>query len=63
MTTTVRVLIEGNKVCSVQVMQPVEGGGQRKEGPEALAKPGEFVTRLIHGAQYVRVQEVGEFLT
>lgn len=59
MTTTVRVLIEGNKACEVHVSEEVHGAqpSQRK-----TVSPGQFVTVLIHGTQQVIVQEVGDFL-
>ena len=60
MTTTVRVLIEGNKACEVRV----EGDGSESNTghvPEII-KPGTFTTKLIHGEQYVTVKETGDFL-
>jgi len=63
MTTTVRVLIEGNKACAVQVkdreiLQLFPDGSSAK-----ITKPGEFVTVQIHGEQSVIVKETGDFLT
>jgi len=52
MTTTVRVLIEGNKSCSVQVV-----GGQFPTTTPPV-KPGEWTTRLISGTESVTVTEV-----
>lgn len=57
MTTTVKVLIEGNKACEVKTIGPTE------VGEATTVKPGTFTTKLIHGEQYVSVKEVGEFLT
>lgn len=61
MTTTVRVLIDGNKACNVKVIGPIE-----PENPNALGvtiKPGQVATMQIHGDQAVAVQETGEFLS
>jgi hypothetical protein len=61
MTTTVRVLIEGNKECEVQVVN-VDG----TESPSYTSrnvKPGSFTTVCIHGEQTVLVKEVGEFIS
>lgn len=57
MTTTVKVLIEGNKACEVKVE------GQGSSDTPSTVKPGSFVTKSIHGDQRVSVVEVGEFLT
>lgn len=56
MTTTVKILIEGNKACEVKV----EGN---EHDPPATVKPGSFTTKTIHGEQRVSVVEVGEFLS
>lgn len=55
MTTTVKVLIEGNKACEVKVE------GNEGDSPVTV-KPGQFTTKQIHGEQRVSVVEVGEFL-
>ena len=54
-TTTVKVLIEGNKACEVKI----EGAGMEPR----IVKPGQFTTVLISGEQRVSVVEVGEFLS
>lgn len=56
MTTTVKVLIEGNKACEVKVE------GQGSSDTPTTVKPGSFTTKAIHGDQRVSVVEVGEFL-
>lgn len=58
MTTTVKVLIEGNKACEVKVEGPTGEPGQ-----VSTVKPGSFATKLISGEQRVSVVEVGEFLS
>lgn len=57
MTTTVKVLIEGNKACEVKVE------GQGSSDTPVTIKPGSFTTKFISGEQRVSVVEVGEFLT
>lgn len=57
MTTTVKILIEGNKACEVKVE------GQGKSDTPVVVKPGSFTTKLIHGDQRVSVVETGDFLT
>jgi hypothetical protein len=59
MTTTVKVLIEGNKACEVYVSN---GSGAQPDVPSTV-QPGTFVTKLIHGDKYVVVKESGEFLS
>ena len=60
MTTTVRVLIEGNKKCEVKV---IEADGSDCDGfPPRDVMPNGFTTVLIHGQQKVNVTETGEFL-
>lgn len=56
MTTTVKVLIEGNKACEVRV------AGMESPDTPTIVKPGQFTTKHIHGEQRVSVVEVGEFL-
>lgn len=58
MTTTVKVLIEGNKACKVFVVDAPDAPGRN----ESTVQPGQFTTKLIHGEQTVRVVETGEFL-
>lgn len=58
MTTTVTVLIQGNKACEVYV----SNGPDVQPDTPTTVKPGEFTTKLIHGDKSVRVKEVGEFL-
>lgn len=58
MTTTVRILIEGNKACEVSVVS--EGAAPVQV---STVTPGQFTTKLISGPQRVSVVEVGEFLT
>ena len=61
MTTTVRVLIEGNKKCEVKV---IEGNGSDSTSyPPRDVMPGSFTTVGIHGEQKVSVIETGDFLT
>lgn len=57
MTTTVKVLIEGNKACEVKVT------GQGTSDTPTIVKPGSFTTKGIHGDQVVEVKETGDFLT
>jgi hypothetical protein len=60
MTTTVTVLIQGNKACEVSVSSP-----SRNDLVGALAStvsPGEFVTKTIHDDMMITVKETGEFL-
>ena len=57
MTTTVKILIEGNKACEVKVE------GQGSTDTPTTVKPGTFTTKLIHGDLQVTVKEVGEFLS
>ena len=59
MTTTVTVLISGNKACEVYVSN---GPDTQPDAPTTVM-PGGFTTKLIHGDKYVVVKEVGEFLT
>ena len=60
MTTTVRVLIEGNKKCEVKV---IEGNGtDNTNWPPRIIGPGSFTTVCIHGEQIVSVVEIGEFI-
>lgn len=56
MTTTVRILIDGNKNCEIVV----EGSGVKPQ--PKLIGPGCFHTVMIHGDQKVVVREVGNFL-
>lgn len=60
MTTTVRVLVEGNKKCEVKV---VDAKGEDIPGDKAReVMPGSFTIVHIHGEQRVSVQETGGFL-
>ncbi len=61
MTTTVKVLIEGNKACNVKVTGPVDPESSQAKG--VTVKPGSFTTMLIHGDQVLAVQETGDFLS
>ena len=61
MTTTVKVLIEGNKACNVKVIGPIDPASSQAIG--VTVKPGSFTTMNIHGDQVVAVQETGDFLT
>ena len=58
MTTTVKVLIEGNKACEVYVSN---GDGKEPEQPKTV-QPGSFATMGIHGEKYVVVKEIGDFV-
>lgn len=60
MTTTVRVLIEGNKACEVKVVEA--DGSDSKHYPPRDVRPGGFTYVCIHGDQSVAVREIGEFL-
>lgn len=60
MTTTVQVLIEGNKACEVKVMGA--DGSDSKQWPTHILMPGTFVTRTISGPQILSVIEIGDFL-
>lgn len=61
MTTTVRVMIEGNKKCEVKVI--AEDGSDYQNYPPREVAPGSFTTVCIHGEQTVSVVEVGEFVS
>lgn len=55
MTTTVKILIEGNKVCNVKVIGPID-----PKLPQAIGiqvEPGTFATMHISGDQVLAVQE------
>jgi hypothetical protein len=54
-TTTVRILIEGNKACEVKVE------GNPGDTP-TIVKPGSFTLKNIHGEQTVSVKETGDFV-
>lgn len=56
MTTTVRVMVSGNKACEVAVK------GSLSDTPTVI-KPGQFVDKLVHGELELTVKEVGEFLS
>lgn len=60
MTTTVTVLIQGNKECEVKV---TENGIDNLNWPAKTVKPGSFTQVTIHGDQKVEVKEVGEFVS
>jgi len=61
MTTTVTILINGNKACSVNVVESTEFGGD-PTATEVIVQPGSFATQCIHGNQVLEVKEVGEFV-
>ncbi len=61
MTTTVRVLIEGNKACSAQVVES-DGSKSKAQFPRQI-KPGEFATFSIHDEQSLLVAETGDFIS
>lgn len=60
MTTTVHVLIQGNKECEVKVVLP--DGSDWPHITPRLVKPQNWTTVTIHGDHSVKVTEVGEFL-
>jgi hypothetical protein len=60
MTTTVKVLIEGNKECEVKVIN--EDGSDSTGYPPRNIKPNTFTTIAIHGEQTVSVKEIGGFI-
>jgi hypothetical protein len=60
MTTTVHVLVQGNKACEVKVVLP-DGSNYSGVTPRTI-KPQEWTTVSIHGDQSVKVTEVGAFL-
>jgi hypothetical protein len=60
MTTTVTVLIEGNKKCRVCV---IEADGTPVTGADEERGPGSITKLNIHGDQRVEVQETGEFVS
>ena len=60
MTTTVTVLISGNKACAVDVVIP--GITDKIPMEPKIVKPGSFTTLTISGDQELRVREVGEFI-
>lgn len=59
MTTTVRVLVEGNKKCEVAV---VNGEGVPAH-PVVHVLPKSFAVVSIHGDQKLTVTEIGEFVS
>jgi hypothetical protein len=59
MTTTVRVLIEGNKECEVTVQDMV--GAPPRDPVKVM--PGSFTVKTIHGEQSVLVKEIGGFVS
>lgn len=59
MTTTVRVMIEGNKKVIAKV---VEADGTSTATEKEIA-PNSFASFLIHGEQRVEVQETGDFVS
>lgn len=61
MTTTVKVLIEGNKACEVKVTGSVDPASPQAQGVKVM--PNSFATMMIHGDQVLSVQETGEFLS
>ena len=61
MTTTVHILISGNKKCLVKVVNE-DGSDSMNYAPRQVA-PGEFMQVLIHGEQSVSVVEVGDFVS
>ena len=58
MTTTVKVLIEGNKACEVKVIQ-----ADCTDDQVSTVQPWTFTTKLIHGEQQVTVKETGDFVS
>ena len=61
MTTTVRILIEGNKACEVKVIE--ENGADSTNYPPVEVLPKSFTTVCIHGEQTVSVKEIGGFIS
>ena len=61
MTTTVHILIQGNKKCAVKVIEA--DGSDSKGYPPRDVMPGSVTVVLIHGEESVSVQETGEFLS
>lgn len=59
MTTSVKILIEGNKACLVKVIPDGDG----PTPPSIEVRPGCFTTVYIHGQQRVSIIEIGEFLS
>lgn len=59
MTTTVRVLIEGNKACEVYR----SNGPDRQPESPVTVRPMAFTTLTISGEQAVVVKEIGEFIS
>ena len=60
MTTTVRILIEGNKACEVKVIEA--DGAESKSYLPRVVPPGTFTTVGIHGEQTISVKETGNFI-
>ncbi len=54
MTTTIRIMVDGNRPCEIAV----EGEGSKPQ--PKLVGPGCFHTVMIHGGQKVTVKEVAE---
>ena len=60
MTTTVRVMIEGNKACEVKVIE--ENGTDSTNYPPVEVLPKSFAIVMIHGYQTISVKEIGGFI-
>lgn len=61
MTTTVKILIEGNKNTIVKVIG--EDGKDYLGYPPKIVAPNTFHTVCIHGNQHVDVVETGDFIS
>jgi hypothetical protein len=62
MTTTVRVLIEGNKNCMAEKWSnPADGANVLVD--QKIIEPNKFVTLTISGTERLIVEETGDFLT
>lgn len=58
MTTTVRILVEGNKAVEICTKNP---DGSNTKPPITLF-PRSFAVENIHGGQSLSVREVGDFI-
>ena len=61
MTTTVTILIAGNKKCVAKVVEA--NGTDSTSYPERIVMPGSFTTVCVSGEQAVSVKETGDFLS
>jgi hypothetical protein len=61
MTVTVRILIEGNKACSVKILN--EDGTESARHQPGEIKPNEFKSMIFSGSEIIQITEHGDFLS